>query len=73
MTSDNSQYYEFIPTDFKYKQKDVYYAEFNSLLIANALVDKKVILSGDLINFHDVTADYLNNRPDKNNVLTFNR
>lgn len=72
-TDDSIKFYSFEPTNFKYKQKDIYYAEFNSLRIANALLENQNILSSNLINFHDINADYMSNRPDKSNILTFNR
>lgn len=59
--------------EVNHNRKDVYYGEFNN----NKLTDAKLInleyLSGHLINFHDINADYISNRPDKNKILNFNR
>lgn len=48
------------------------YGDFNSQKILDAKTDNKLFISGDLINFHDINADYITNRPDKNNILTMN-
>lgn len=53
-------------------QKDVFYGDFNSQKIVEAKTFNKQNISGNLINFHDINADYINNRPDKNNILTLN-
>jgi len=55
-------------------QKDVFYGEYSTnKLFDIKLNEKQLLLSGDLINFHDINCDYIMNRPDKSTVLNFNR
>ena len=54
-------------------QKDIFYGEYSTDKLNSVKLDSNVLLSGDLINFHDINCDYLINRPDKINVLNFNR
>ncbi len=65
-----------VPQEDKYKnlsKKDVYYAEYSAKKQTEAKIINDNNLSGHLINFHDLNADYITNRPDKNKVLSFNR
>lgn len=53
--------------------KNVYYGEFSTEKRNLNKVNNKDILSGNLIDFHDINADYITNRPDKNYVANLNR
>ena len=54
-------------------QKDVFYGEYSSAKLVDVKTKENKLLSGDLINFHDINCDYIINRPDKTKVLSFNR
>ena len=47
------------------KPKDIYYAEYSTDIVINNKLENLNIISGKLINFHDINCDYLTNRPDK--------
>ena len=50
--------------------KNIYYAEFSSDIAINNKIENSPIISGKLINFHDINCDYLTNRPDKMSSLS---
>lgn len=54
-------------------QKDVFYGEYSTSKLVDVKIKDNTLLSGDLINFHDINCDYITNRPDKVKVLSFNR
>ena len=52
------------------KPKDIYYAEYSTDIVINNKLENLNIISGKLINFHDINCDYLTNRPDKMSSLS---
>lgn len=54
------------------KQNDIFYGDFSSNKISTISVNNNKIISSYLINFHGINADYINNRPDKNKILSIN-
>jgi hypothetical protein len=57
------------------KHNDVYFAEYNStkvidLKTKNSENNKNIMVSGNLINFHDINVDYIVNQPGKYSHLT---
>ena len=68
-------------TEISPKHTDVYFGEFDTQKVTdwklnNQVNDKKTklseILTGNLINFHDISIDYITNRPDKQYLLNYN-
>lgn len=64
----NKNSFNLIPK--KYNPKNIYYAKYSSDIIINNKLNNNKLLSGELINFHDINYDYLINRPDKISTLT---
>ena len=52
---------------------DIYLGEYNTNKLYNAKANNIKILTGDLINFHDVSIQYLTHNPKKENKITYNR
>lgn len=64
---------EYNTENIKVTQKDVFYGEYSTSKLNDVKLNNNNILSGNLINFHDINCDYIINRPDKHKVLSFNR
>ena len=57
--------------NFKNLQNDIFYGDYSTTQITMAKISNTVV-SNYLINFHEINADYILNRPDKNKILTIN-
>ena len=54
-------------------RNDIFWGEFNSEKLKLASSKKEKLMSGDLINLHDININYLAENPNKNQNLYINR